>query len=217
MQALLSDHWPVVEHRLVVIPHQKPGEKEIEIATGDPEAHDRDNGRAHQRQFHHNPSPREKSRASYKIECPSVFALRRSITCITIHSADLRTVTRQWRNPQHPSKDIRHPTEDMRISSGEPSKKKVRGKNSSASGAKDDHGTRSSLTGTADSTPVCHKTSLTSETEGGERESPACVQRTGRPDRPVSKRDWSPTDVSSVSDNHSPISRPNGQRKTIGG
>ena len=122
----------------------------------------------------------------------------------------------QWRNPPPTSRDTRRPTEDIRISSGEPNNKKVRGKTSSANGAKEDHGIQISRTGTADFIPTCHKTSPTTETEGGERESQLC-QVTGILDLPVSSQDWNHTDVFSVSVNLSPIHCPNGWSEMIGG
>ena len=114
------------------------------------------------------------------------------------------------------SRDTRHPTEDMHISSGEPNNKKVSGKTCLVNGAKADHGIQISGTGTADYIPACHKTSLTTETEGGERESQLC-QDTEVRDQPASSPDWRATDVFTVSDSPSPILCPNGRRKTIGG
>ena len=168
-----------------------------------------------------------------KRKCQSVFELqwrptgqeterRRPATHkLETHAENLRTVTPQWRNPQSETVKIgRHtrlPTEATLISYGAPPNRKVRGRISLATGAKEDQGMKISRTDTADFTRACRKTSPTSETEGGERESPACVRSTGRPDRPVSNGDWNPTDASSVFANHLPIGRPNGLRKTIGG
>ena len=76
---------------------------------------------------------------------------------------------------------------------------------------------KTSRTGTADFTPTYRKTSPTSATVGGKRESLARARSTDRPDRPVNSRDWNHTVVFTVSDNLSPIHRPNERRKTTGG
>ena len=104
----------------------------------------------------------------------------------------------------------------MHISSGEQNNKKVRGKMCLVNGAKAGHDIQISGTGTADYIPACHKTSLTTETEGGERESQLC-QVTGILDQPVSSPDWKATDVFTVSVNLSPIHCPNGWSEMIGG
>ena len=104
----------------------------------------------------------------------------------------------------------------MHISSGEPNNKKVSGKTCLDNGAKADHGIQISGTGTADYIPACHKTSLTTETEGGERESQLC-QVTEIRDQPASSPDWRATDVFTVSVNLSPILCPNGWSEMIGG
>ena len=114
------------------------------------------------------------------------------------------------------NRDTRHPTEDMHISSGEPNNKKVSGKTCLVNGAKEGHGIQISGTGTADYIPACHRTSLTTETEGGERESQLC-QVTESRDPPASSPGWRATDVFTVSDNLSPTYCPNVWKKTIGG
>ncbi len=116
-------------------------------------------------------------RTSSKTECRSVSELQRLITVQgperrrpgthrpETRAADPHGATPQWRNPPQATRDIRRPTEDIHISYGAPSNKKVRGKISSANGAKEDHGIQISRTDAADFTPVCHKTSPTTETE----------------------------------------------------
>ena len=123
--------------------------------------------------------------------------------------------TPQWRNPQQASRRTRRQIEVILTSSGEQRSFRL-DITRSANGAKAGHGTKITETGTADFTPVCHKTSPPTEMEGGERGSPN-VQVTDRPDRPVNNVGWSHTAGSSVSDNLSPILHPNAWRKMIGG
>ena len=169
-----------------------------------------------------------------KRKCQSVFELQWRLTGQETarrrpathkpetHAENLRTVTPQWRNLQSEMAKIgRHtrlPTEATHISYGASQSLMIlRGRNSAATGAKEDQGMKISRTGTADFTPTYRKTSPTSATAGGKRESQARARSTDRPDRPVSRRDWNHTAVSSASDNHLPIGRPNEWRKTIGG
>ena len=83
-------------------------------------------------------------------------------------------------------------------------------------GAKEGHGIQTSGTGTADYIPACHRTSLTTETEGGERVSQLCPATESR-DPPASSPGSRATDVFTVFDNLSPTSCPNVWRKTTGG
>ena len=83
-------------------------------------------------------------------------------------------------------------------------------------GAKESHGIQTSGTGAADYIPACHRTSLTTETEGGERVSQLCPVTESR-DPPASSPGSRATDVFTVSDNLSPTYCPNVWRKTIGG